>query len=368
MKIGFVLDDSLDSSDGVQQYVLGLGEWLTSQGHEVHYLVGETKRTDIPHIHSLSHNIAVRFNGNRMSIPKPAPRQPLADLLSKERFDVLHVQMPYSPWLAGRIMAAAPPATKIIGTFHILPYGSLQYWSARALSWWTRGSTALMQQILSVSEPAQEFAHQLGIQSDILPNVVDLKRFAQAKPVKNGKGQFKIVFLGRLVERKGCSELLQALEVLVKTTEDVHLTICGTGPQKEALETWVKEHSLSGYVTFTGYIAEGAKAGYLASADVAVFPSLGGESFGIVLLEAMAAGSGVVLGGNNPGYASVLGSLPRALINPKDTPAFARQLKRLHDDPKLRDKLHTQQQALVRRYDINTIGKKLVSYYKELKR
>jgi phosphatidylinositol alpha-mannosyltransferase len=196
--------------------------------------------------------------------------------------------------------------------------------------------------------------------------VIDLKRFAKARPVKNGKGQFKVVFLGRLVERKGCVELLQALEVLVKTTEDVHLTICGTGPQQIALENWVKEHALSGYVTFAGYIAEGAKAGYLASADVAVFPSLGGESFGIVLLEAMAAGAGVVLGGNNPGYVSVLGSLPRALINPRDTTAFARQLKRLHDDPKLRASLHAQQQALVKQYDINTIGKKLVSYYQDL--
>lgn len=368
MKIGFVLDDSLDSSDGVQQYVLGLGEWLSNEGHTVHYLVGETKRTDISNVHSLSRNIAVRFNGNRMSMPRPASKQAIANLLAAERFDVLHVQMPYSPWLGGRIIAAAPPSVAVVGTFHILPFGDLQYWGARGLSWWTRKQTNRMDRVLSVSEPAQAFAKQLGIQSAVLPNVIDLKRFAQAKPVKNGKGHFKIVFLGRLVERKGCAELLKAFEILVKTTEDVHLTICGTGPQSEALENWVKEHALSGYVTFAGYIAEGAKAGYLASADVAVFPSLGGESFGIVLLEAMAAGSGVVLGGNNPGYASVLGSLPRALINPKDTDSFARQLKRLHDDPKLRDSLHTKQQALVKQYDINTIGKKLVSYYKELKR
>ena len=67
MKIGFVLDDSLDKSDGVQQYVLTLGHWLHSQGHEVHYLVGQTERTDIQNVHSLSKNVRAKFNQNRMS-------------------------------------------------------------------------------------------------------------------------------------------------------------------------------------------------------------------------------------------------------------------------------------------------------------
>ena len=366
MKIGFVLDDSLDSSDGVQQYVLGLGEWLSSGGHSVHYLVGQTKRTDIANVHSLSRNASVRFNGNRMSIPRPAPRQPINDLLEVEQFDILHIQMPYSPWLAGRIIDAAPKKTAIVGTFHILPYGRLQFWSAKALSWWTRKRTAQLKHIWSVSEPAQEFAAQLGIASTVLPNVVDLQRFANAQPVIDDKNTFTIVFLGRLVERKGCAQLLQAFEQLVKTTDDARLVICGTGPQRKALEDWVEEHALARYVRFEGYIAEGAKAGYLAGADIAVFPSLGGESFGIVLLEAMAAGAGVVLGGNNPGYASVLGSLPRTLVDPIDTAGFARQLKRLHADKTVRHDLHAKQQKLVQQYDINTIGKKLVSYYQEL--
>jgi phosphatidylinositol alpha-mannosyltransferase len=366
LKIGFVLDDSLDSSDGVQQYVLALGGWLTKQGHKVHYLVGETKRTDLPNVHSLSRNLKVRFNGNRMSMPRPVARQTLKDLLQAEQFDILHIQMPYSPWLAGRIIETAPATTAVVGTFHIMPYGDMQVWGARLLSWYTRKTTARLRQIWSVSEPAQSFAKELGMASTVLPNVVDLSRFSQSKPLKTGKGDFKIVFLGRLVERKGCLELLQALELMVKTTDNVHLTICGTGPQAPMLENWVKEHALGGYVTFTGYIAEAAKAGYLASADLAIFPSLGGESFGIVLLEAMAAGAGVVIGGNNPGYASVLGSIPRTLINPRDPVSFARQLKRLHEDPKLRKELHLQQQKLVKQYDISVIGKKLVSYYQHL--
>lgn len=366
MKIGYVLDDSLDSSDGVQQYVLALGGWLTKQGHEVHYLVGQTKRTDLEHIHSLTRNMSVRFNGNRMSMPRPAARQPIKDLLATESFDILHVQMPYSPWLAGRIIKLAPASTALVGTFHILPYGRLQFWGARILSWWVRKTTARLQHIWSVSMPAQTFAAQLGMTSTVLPNVVDLPRFTGAKPRITKKNAFNIVFLGRLVERKGCAELLRAMEVLKQSCPDTHLTICGTGPELAKLTAWARTHDLSKHVTFAGYVSEVDKASYLAGADVAVFPSLGGESFGIVLLEAMAAGSGVVLGGNNPGYASVIGSMPQALVHPSDTASFAQQLKQLHDDPKLRQKLHNQQHELVQQFDLSVIGKKLVSYYYNL--
>src|SRR5579875_4032120 len=100
MKIGMVLDDTLDTPDGVQQYVLQVGRWLSAQGHDVHYLVGATTRTDIPNIHSLSRNKQVRFNGNRMSMPLPASRKKLKQFLRTEQFDVLHVQVPYSPFMA----------------------------------------------------------------------------------------------------------------------------------------------------------------------------------------------------------------------------------------------------------------------------
>jgi hypothetical protein len=80
MKIGFVLDDTLDSTDGVQQYVLTLGKWFTDQGNDVHYLVGATKRRDIPGVHSLSRNMSVRFNGNRMSMPLPAKKSEITAL------------------------------------------------------------------------------------------------------------------------------------------------------------------------------------------------------------------------------------------------------------------------------------------------
>src|SRR3989344_2354655 len=123
MKIGFVLDDGFDRLDGVQQYMLTNGEWLNKQGHEIHYLVGETARDDIPNLHSLSKNLKVRFNKNRVSIPVRVYKKRILKLLSNEKFDVLHIQMPFSPMLSGYVVRNAPKHTAVVGTFHIAPYG-----------------------------------------------------------------------------------------------------------------------------------------------------------------------------------------------------------------------------------------------------
>src|SRR5690625_7860941 len=88
MKIALVIDDTLDSTDGVQQIILEIGRYLTRVGHEVHYLTSTTKRTDVPRIHSLARNLRFRFNGNRVGIPLPAKRADLRDLLHVENFDL----------------------------------------------------------------------------------------------------------------------------------------------------------------------------------------------------------------------------------------------------------------------------------------
>ena len=92
MKIGLVLDDTLDKPDGVQQHVLTVGKWLSEQGHEVHYLVANTERKDIPNTHSLGRFINVRYNKNNVRTPLPANRNNIRALIRRENFDVLHVQ------------------------------------------------------------------------------------------------------------------------------------------------------------------------------------------------------------------------------------------------------------------------------------
>ena len=94
LKIAQVIDDTLDSTDGVQQIVLAVGAWLAEQGHEVHYITSSTTRTEPANIHSIAGNMRFKFNGNRVGIPKPASRSKVKQLLAEQDFDVVHVQLP----------------------------------------------------------------------------------------------------------------------------------------------------------------------------------------------------------------------------------------------------------------------------------
>ncbi len=367
MKIGFVLDDSLDKPDGVQQYILTLGSWLIRRGHQVYYLVGESRRKDIPNVISLSHNRNVSFNGNRLSTPLPVSKTKLRKLLDKHNFDVLHLQMPFSPFLGGRIVKNAQPQTAVIGTFHVLPYNWTMKKGVRLLGLLTRRQSKHIDSLISVSRPAAHLAKKsYHKKSLVLPNVVDVERFARGKRLaKFNDGKTNIVFLGRLVERKGCLLLLKAIEHLHNKHQlvNVRVLICGQGPERPKLEHFVEDHKLKHLVHFAGFINEEDKADYLASADLAVFPSLGGESFGIVLLEAMAAGAGVVLAGDNPGYRSVLGERPEQLIKPNNTDEFAKKLKHYLYNTQVRRRAQKWQEHKILEFDVQHIGPIMLELY-----
>jgi phosphatidylinositol alpha-mannosyltransferase len=295
----------------------------------------------MPNVHSLSRNVKVRFNKNRMSMPLPTSQKKISELLRREDFDVLHVQMPFSPFLAGRVVKAAPERTAVIGTFHIAPHSKLVHVANRLLHGMTYRVLHRFDTVLSVSSVAQKFAEQtFGIRSQVVPNTVDLSPFTRAVPLPQYKQILTVLFLGRLVERKGCQYLLKAIARLKEQNmvdQPFKVIICGKGPQEAALRKFAMHHRIEHMVEFVGFVTEQDKPRYLASADIAVFPSTGGESFGIVLLEAMAASRGAVLAGNNPGYASVmqgLGSI--SLIDPKDTKEFAHRMHLLLNEADLR--------------------------------
>lgn len=366
LKIGFVLDDSLDSTDGVQQYVLTLGEWLGSQGHEVHYLVGETKRTDISYVHSLSQNLKVMFNGNRLSIPLPTRKRQLAKLLAEEKFDVLHVQMPYSPLLAGRIITLAPKKTAVVGTFHILPHSRFVSVCSRLLALVEHRTLKRFNVVFAVSAAAQTFASKsFKVAAAVLPNVIDVNRFATAEALPQLKNPqaLTVLFLGRLVPRKGCRTLLEAVALLQKqSVQNFKVVICGKGPLETELKQFVEKNGLSDMVEFVGFVSEADKPRYYKSADIAVFPSTGGESFGIVLAEAMAAGA-VTVAAANPGYASVLENNSDVLFKPGDSQALAQKIERYLQDKNARTQVKAWQQKSVQAFDTAAVGRKLLEAY-----
>lgn len=370
LKIGIVLDTSLDPNDGVQQYVLAIGKWLTQQGHEVHYLVGETNERKLPNLHSLSKNIAVQFNGNRTTIPLPTNRSKLNKFLQLHNFDVLHIQVPHSPFMAQRLILASGKNTAIIGTFHILPYGWLPKIANYGLGIWLRPSLKRFDKMLAVSPAAAMFARQsFKIKADVLPNVFDYSLYKNAKTIKKyDDGKLTILFLGRLVKRKGCMLLLKAVHIIknsVSEVPDFKVVICGKGHLFPDLQKYVDINGLSDIVEFVGFVDENDKPAYYASADLAVFPSSGGESFGIVLLEALASTKGAVLAGDNPGYRSVMEPQPDLLFDPNDADELSSKLQKFLTDADLRKKMANWGSEYSKSFDTDAVGTKLLNVYEE---
>lgn len=366
MKIALVIDDTLDKTDGAQQVVLALGSWLRHHGHVVHYLVADTKRTDIPNVHSLGRFVSLRLNKNNVRTPLPASKAKIKALMDREQFDVVHVAMPYSPLLGELVIRSIPKSTALIGSFHTHPASNALHQSHKVLSLVLARTLKRFDYVTAPSEATVHFARKAyGLVTHYLPNPIILKDFSSGKPLKAyDRKKLNIVFLGRLVRRKGVLELIKAYNAISEeSAEKTRLIIGGKGPFKDKAKSLVKTGR---DVTFAGFVSEKDKADFLASADIAVFPSTAGEAFGNVLVEAMAAGAGVVLGGDNPGYHGVLGAQPYLLFNPSDINAFSEHLEMFINDAKLRERMHEWQATTVGQYGISVIGENLTKIYTDV--
>ncbi len=362
LSVAFLYDDSLDKADGVAQYVKTLGAWLSAQGHDVSYLVGQSrlKSWEDGPVYSLSKNMRVAWGGNRLSISLLPRLKNIKRLLGERNFDVIHVQVPYSPFMAQLVINLLRPQTAVVGTVHIFPANRLAVVGTKALKRIYGKSLRRFDAMLSVSRAAQDYAEQtLKLKSQLLPNAVDRAKFRSR--VTNQEDH--IVFLGRLVKRKGVIELLMAFRLLLASKPNAKLTIAGSGPERQTLEAYVRRHKLQDSVTFTGQVEESDKAKLLASAAIACFPSLGGESFGVVLIEAIAAGCGVVIGGDNPGHRSVLGEELLLLVDPRNSRSFAERLELILNDETLSKRLHEWQEKQIQKYDVSVVGSQLLDIY-----
>lgn len=365
LRIGLVIDDGLDKPDGVQQIVLTLGRRLAELGHEVHYVTSTTERTDLPNLHVLGRTVSVRFNGNRLRSPLPARRADVRRLLAEVPFDVLHVTMPYSPLLAGRVVSAASPRTAVVGQFVIYPQDRLTRWGIRALGLAERRRLRRFDAITALSEAARESVREAyGRDVPIIGGPVELGGPAADAPSGADDSPVRIVFLGRLVERKGPRELLAAVAAM-PATRPWTLTLAGRGPLLDELRDRAGAAGIADRVDFPGFVAEEDKAGLLAGADVVALPSTGGESFGMSVVEALADAGGVVLAGDNPGYRTPMAGLEDQLVDPRDTAAFARTLARWVDDPTARAAARAPQRAAAQRFEAGEITAQTLAWYEQ---
>lgn len=254
------------------------------------------------------------------------------EVLDREKFDIINFHEPWAPILARQMLPLSDAVH--VGTFHANLVDSVAAKSLVNLFVpYGRGIGEKLDLITAVSPaPAKVFLdkdpdHRLAKTIRYIPNGIDIKTY-QTRPslaVKHPKMK-TILYIGRLEGRKGVKYLLRAFKELSDRRMDVQLLIAGSGPDENKLRDYVEELDIP-RVTFLGFISDNDKVHHLHRADVFCSPATRGESFGIVLLEAMAANCPVVAG-DNLGYQSVMkdtGAI--SLVNPRDTVDFARRLE-----------------------------------------
>ncbi len=368
LTIGFVFDDTLDALDGVQQHITTIGTELARRGHDVHYLVGETHHSPVPQTVSLARNVMVSFNGNRMRIPLPVRKREIRAVLARNDYDILHIQAPYSPLFGGRVLKCAPQSTGVVATYHIAPIDRRARYGGRALGLVNAHSHRRVDEVIAVSQVAAQYAQFTAhTHGTIIANPVNVEKFATAAHrATRDAAHPHIVFLGRLVPRKGAQLLLDALDYGERhgmfPMPGLHVTIAGDGPLMD--DCVQRAARLRTPVQFVGTVDEG-KADLLASADVAVFPAIGGETFGIVLPEAIASGAGVTLAGDNPGYRWTMRGDDDALfsVGPDHARVLAERITRALTDAPWARRLHAREEALLDRYNVQAVTDEVEQVY-----
>ncbi len=340
MKVGLVCPYSIHKHGGVLEVILALKAGLEVRGHQVKII------TPMPRKIGVSKMKGVIFIGISTDFKSPmstttqfsntADNEKIDAMLAEEQFDILHFHEPWQPLLSRQLLQRSTSVN--IATFHAkLPETLMSRTVIRAVTPYLKSVMKYLDVLTAVSDAGAEYAAGLTDQPiTIIPNGIDLKKYQtkiKKRPSKPQAGK-TVFYVGRLERRKGVKYLLHAYQLLVQDHPDSKLIIAGDGPDRERLELLAEDLKLPN-VSFLGYISEALKLKLLHEADLFCSPSIYGESFGIVLLEAMAVGT-VCVAGNNSGYAGLMQGLGAvSIINPEDSQEFARRLQLLLEEDSL---------------------------------
>ena len=364
LRVGIVCPYSFDAPGGVQFHIRDLAEALMAQGHTVSVLAPADDDTPIPdYITSAGKAIPVKYNGSvaRMTFgPRTAAK--VRRWLKDGQFDILHLHEPVTPSLG--MLALWIAQGPIVGTFHTALIRSRALQMAYPL---VRQSLEKISARIAVSEDARRtLVEHMGGDAVVIPNGVYVEKFASAVPHPDWTGKPDaptIAFLGRLDEpRKGLPVLTAAIPEILARVPGARFLVAGRGDdgRAAALEA-LGEHARS--VEFLGSITDEEKAQLLSSVDLYVAPQTGGESFGIVLVEAMSAGACVV--------ASDLGAFERVLDDGRagfifrvgDSPDLARVVLAALADPAGRAERVALASRSVLQFDWSTVTAQVLTVY-----
>jgi phosphatidyl-myo-inositol alpha-mannosyltransferase len=308
----------------------------------------------------IGYGFSVPANGSVGTITiSPRYQRRVREMLAAERFDVLHFHEPFVPFLSLIVLRESKSIN--IATFHAYAGWSPAYeFGKRMLGRFARR----LHGRIAVSVAARHFIDRyFPGEYKVIPNGVDLRRFQSAQPVARYRdGTFNIFFVGRFESRKGLLYLLKAYRVLRKRGYNCRLLVAGAGPQEREARRYIATRRMTG-VELLGRVSDEDKARYFATADVYVSPATGRESFGIVLLEAMAAGAPIVCSDIH-GYKGVVRRGEQALlVPPKDVDALVEALARLLDDPDLRARMSASGRERAVQFSWESITAKVEDYY-----
>lgn len=373
MKIGLVCPYNITRGGGVQECVLALQKELTVRGHTVKII------TPTPPGQPKKHGRNLIFVGSAAEIKSPfhttaqisasANPEELHLMLDNEQFDVLHFHEPWVPLLSRQLLYRSK--TINIATFHAkLPETAMARTIEKVITPYTKSVLKYLHSLTAVSDSAAEYVRNLSSTPvTIIPNGINIglyRQYINQEP-SYSKRKKVILYVGRLEKRKGVKYLLKAYALLAKKYSHASLIIAGDGPDRQKLEELAKNWKLKN-VKFLGFVSEKQKLNLFKKADVFSSPALYGESFGIVLLEAMATGTALVVG-NNSGYSGVLkdrGAL--SLINPKDSVQFARKLELLLTDEALQQLWRSWAHEYVQQFDYSLIVSQYEQLYEKLRK
>jgi phosphatidylinositol alpha-mannosyltransferase len=321
VRVGLVCPYSLSVPGGVQEQVLGLARTLRAMGHQARVLGPCDGPPPEAGVIPLGNCLPTHANGSVAPIaPDPSCTLRTIRALRDEGFDVLHLHEPCAPGatISTLVFKSAPT----VGTFHCAGESAAYRW-LRPLTRWLAGRLDVR---CAVSEDARALAERaLGGEYTQLFNGIDVDRIAKASPWPTDGPT--LLFVSRHEARKGLAVLVDALEHL---PSDVHLWVASDGPETARLQAAT---AADGRVEWLGRLTDEEKARRLRGADVLVAPSLHGESFGLVLLEGMAAGTPIVAS-DLPGYRNVARQGREALLVPPGDPrALATAICRVLDEP-----------------------------------
>ena len=361
MRVGLVCPYSWDVPGGVRSHVADLAMALQDHGHDISVLAPAEDPSDLPAwVVDGGRPLAVRYNGSvaRLSFGVKATRR-VRQWVRDGDFDVLHVHEPVAPSLS--ILALWVARGPIVATWH-----SSHDRSRIMSAGYYIGQTAMekVRGRIAVSEDARRtLVTHLGGDAVLIPNGVRVSAFSSRERLPGvDPDRPAILFLGRMDEpRKGLSVLVDALPRVIEAVPGLQVLVAGPGDideQREALPPALVPH-----VTFLGRISDEDKARALRSVDVYVAPHTGGESFGIVLVEAMAAQAAVVAS-DLTAFRRVLedGRSGRLFAN-QDADALAAALKLLLDDPGLRADYVAAADVRVRQFDWDRVVDDVIAVY-----